>query len=169
MRVRNLLLPLVLVALLVRPTVGCSPQVARAVAGAAIFMTAVAVIAHHDAHWHSHHCGHPVMYVDGRDAYWYQGHWEYYDEATGRWYRYTEAPPPPQAPPASPYEEEFEPYPGDDPAAPYEPAPPDAPYEPAPPDGAPYEAAPPDAPYAPAPPGTPAPLPPPEVLPAPPG
>ena len=74
---------------------GCTPGMARFAAGAFIMTAAVVTIAaiHHDAHYHSHHCGHHYVLVEDRPVYHYQGHWEYYDEETGQWYRYRQPPP----------------------------------------------------------------------------
>ncbi len=76
----------------------CTPRMARDLMVAAMVTTAVVAIARHDAHQHHLGCGHEVVYVDGRDAYYYGGHWEYYDEQTGQWYRYVDDPAPPPAP-----------------------------------------------------------------------
>lgn len=58
-------------------------------AEAVITVAAVAtVLAFHDAHYHSPHCGHRHRHHEGRRVYEYQGRWEYYDEYSGRWYAY---------------------------------------------------------------------------------
>lgn len=56
----------------------------------AIVATAVVatVLAAHDAHFHSHHCGHSYVIVEERPVYHYEERWEYYDEESGRWYYY---------------------------------------------------------------------------------
>ena len=46
------------------------------------------VLAHHDAHFHDHHCGCNREWHHGRWVYYYGDHWEYYDPDTGRWYYY---------------------------------------------------------------------------------
>ena len=50
------------------------------------------VLAWHDSHFHSHHCGHEYVYVEERPVYHYQGRWEYYDAHNGPWYYYNERP-----------------------------------------------------------------------------
>jgi hypothetical protein len=73
---------------------GCSPQFARLAAGAFIVTAAaVTVMAIHDAHMHSRHCGHHYVVVEQEPVYYYEGRWEFYDEESGRWYRYRDAPP----------------------------------------------------------------------------
>ena len=73
---------------------GCTARGADAALGAlfvaATVMEVVAtasMLAHHDAHFHSHHC-HRSRRYDGRVNYYYGGYWEYYDERSGAWYRY---------------------------------------------------------------------------------
>ena len=61
----------------------------RAIRTIAIVATILAV---HDAHFHSHHCGHEYMLVEERPVYHYNGHWEYYDDHDGNWYYYNEPP-----------------------------------------------------------------------------
>lgn len=53
----------------------------------------VAVLAHHDRHFHSAHCGHRYVVVESRPVYDYDGRWEYYDDYDGRWYYYPDGPP----------------------------------------------------------------------------
>jgi hypothetical protein len=74
---------------------GCvmSPRTAHGIgnfAAAALWTAAIAghiaVLAHHDAHYHHHHCGHYRRWHSGRWVYYYGGHWEYYDG--GSWYYY---------------------------------------------------------------------------------
>lgn len=68
----------------------CSPRfIGTAIMAAAIVGT-VAVLAHHDAHFHDPYCGHHRRYQDGRWVYFYDGHWEYYDPNGGTWYYYQE-------------------------------------------------------------------------------
>ena len=73
-------------------TTGCSPYAFRSLVGAAIITAAVVgtahVLAHHDHHYHDHYCGHSRRWHDGRDVYYYQDRWEYYDPDTRRWYHY---------------------------------------------------------------------------------
>ena len=45
-------------------------------------------LAVHDAHVHWESCGHYRQWHEGRWVYWYNDHWEYYDEPTGQWYLY---------------------------------------------------------------------------------
>jgi hypothetical protein len=63
--------------------------IGNAIVAAAIIGT-VAVLAHHDAHYHDEYCGHQRRYHDGRWVYYYGGHWEYHDPHAGRWYYYEE-------------------------------------------------------------------------------
>jgi hypothetical protein len=71
---------------------GCHPRVAAKLAAAAIITAAIVgtahILAHHDAHFHSEHCGHHRRWHEGRYVYHYGGHWEYYDPHAGRWYYY---------------------------------------------------------------------------------
>ncbi|MCA9514013.1 MAG: hypothetical protein KC635_03640 [Myxococcales bacterium] len=53
----------------------------------------VAVLSHHDHHYHSYRCGHRYVMVESRPVYYYDGHWEYYDSYSGRWYYYPDGPP----------------------------------------------------------------------------
>ena len=48
----------------------------------------VTAMVEHDAHYHSHRCGHRYTVHDGRDVYEYNGYWEYYDADAGGWYYY---------------------------------------------------------------------------------
>ncbi len=59
-------------------------EVASVVAEVALV---AALLSNHDSHYHSYGC-HPVRYEDGRDVYYYNGHWEYYDDDEGSWYAY---------------------------------------------------------------------------------
>ena len=85
------------VALLATLTIGsqgCTRGMAQFAFGALVVTAAVVtVMAIHDAHMHSAHCGHQYVIVEDHPVYSYGGHWEYYDEDTGRWYRYREPPP----------------------------------------------------------------------------
>lgn len=90
--IRSLLLSLALVASLATAT-GCVRGGGRAALGAlqlaatAVEIIAVAsIIAHHDAHFHHHSCGHNYRYYDGRYNYWYNDRWEYHE--AGVWYAY---------------------------------------------------------------------------------
>ena len=71
---------------------GCSPRLAHAVINTAIIAAAIAgtvhVLAHHDAHFHDHYCGHNRRYHQDRWVYYYNGYWEYHDPHAGRWYYY---------------------------------------------------------------------------------
>ncbi|MCA9519666.1 MAG: hypothetical protein KC609_01780 [Myxococcales bacterium] len=69
-------------------TPGCSPRTLGFVAGMVVLGTAMAILAEHDAHFHSHHCGHRHVIYEGRDVYYYNDHWEYYDPNARRWYFY---------------------------------------------------------------------------------
>lgn len=91
--VGRLLVPAFLLALVQLPG-ACSPRMAQFMAGAVIVGAAVAVVAHHDAHYHHRHCGHHYVVVEDREVYEYEGRWEYYDESTGEWYYYEEPPVP---------------------------------------------------------------------------
>jgi hypothetical protein len=71
-------------------TASCSPRMFGAALATAAIIGAVAVLAHHDAHFHDPYCGHPHRYHDGRTVYYYGGHWEYYDPGAGTWYYYNE-------------------------------------------------------------------------------
>jgi len=72
----------------------CSPHMFRHAVGAAIITAAIVgsvhVMAHHDAHFHDHYCGHARRYHDGRYVYSYNGNWEYYDPYQRRWYFYSD-------------------------------------------------------------------------------
>ncbi len=85
---KKLLAALVLSALLA--TSSCSPRLFQAVLVTAAVIGTVAVLAHHDAHFHDEWCGHHRRWHDGRWIYDYRGHWEWYDPATGTWYYYAE-------------------------------------------------------------------------------
>ncbi len=67
---------------------GCSPRGFAAFRTFAAFATVATILAAHDAHFHSHHCGHEYVYVDERPVYHYEGRWEYYDAQSGHWYYY---------------------------------------------------------------------------------
>ena len=75
-------------------TTGCimTPRAASGLARAALWTAVVAanvaIIASHDAHYHSYYCGHHHSYRDGRYVYYYQDRWEYYEG--GSWYYYTD-------------------------------------------------------------------------------
>jgi len=69
---------------------GCSPRMFNTLFMAAAFVGTAAILAHHDAHFHDHHCGHPYRWVDGRWVYYYHYHWEYYDPELNAWYYYEE-------------------------------------------------------------------------------
>jgi hypothetical protein len=79
-------------ALLLLQSAGCviSPRAATGLAHAALLTavvaTEVAILASHDAHYHSQYCGHPYRYYSGHTVYYYGGHWEYYE--AGSWYVY---------------------------------------------------------------------------------
>jgi hypothetical protein len=85
------------------------PSLGRALVGAAILSAAIvgtaAVMAAHDAHFHSEACGHHRRFHDGRWVYYYNNHWEYHDG--NQWYSYPTPPPdaapPPTAPPPGEY------------------------------------------------------------------
>lgn len=62
---------------------------ARILVTAAVVATVLAV---HDSHYHSHHCGHEYVIVEERPVYRYEGRWEYYDDHEGQWYQYEELP-----------------------------------------------------------------------------
>ena len=68
---------------------GCfHPRLVGDVIMAAAIIGTVAVLAHHDAHFHDAYCGHQSRYHDGHHVYYYGGHWEYYDPPSQRWYYY---------------------------------------------------------------------------------
>ncbi len=70
---------------------GCGHRLALGVARVvAVGVAAAAVLAGHDAHMHSHVCGHEYVIIEDREVYHYQGRWEYYDPDTGEWYEYEE-------------------------------------------------------------------------------
>jgi len=76
------------------PVVSCSPRMAHALFSAAVITAAIIgtahVLAHHDAHFHDPYCGHHRRWHSDRWVYYYDGHWEYYEPETGRWYFYQE-------------------------------------------------------------------------------
>lgn len=82
--------------LLLTQAAGCymSPRTAGTLARAALVTAVVAadvaLIASHDAHYHSYGCGHYHGWRDGRTVYYYGGHWEYYDHHRGGWYYYVD-------------------------------------------------------------------------------
>ena len=61
-------------------------EVATVVAEVALV---AAILADHDDHYHYGYC-HPVRIIEGRETHYYNGHWEYYDDGSGRWYVYRE-------------------------------------------------------------------------------
>ncbi|HWM86556.1 MAG TPA: hypothetical protein VNO33_11980 [Kofleriaceae bacterium] len=78
---------------------GCvmSPRTAHSlgnVAVAALWTAAVvgqvALLAHHDAHYHYDHCGHYRRWHGERWVYYYDGRWEYYDSGDSSWYFYAD-------------------------------------------------------------------------------
>jgi hypothetical protein len=69
---------------------GCSPRMFQAMILTAAVVGTVAVLAHHDHHFHTDYCGHHRRWHDGRWVYYYDDRWEYYDPDTGRWYYYEE-------------------------------------------------------------------------------
>ncbi len=68
--------------------IGCGPRGFAAFRTVAAFAAIATVLAVHDAHFHSHHCGHEYVYVDERPVYHYEDRWEYYDSESGHWYYY---------------------------------------------------------------------------------
>ena len=105
MKSKRFLKPLVaatLVLTLMGGSAGCHPRFARLIAAGLIAVAAVAVVAHHDAHFHDRYCGHSYVVVEDRDVYEYEGRWEYYDEGSGQWYYYEEPPVPDET-----YEEHY--------------------------------------------------------------
>jgi hypothetical protein len=99
MKPKNLAALVAAAGLLSAGSMSCHPRVAANLLGAAIVTAAIvgtaAILASHDAHFHSEHCGHMRRYHEGRWVYNYNGHWEYYEG--GRWYYYAPAahsPPP---------------------------------------------------------------------------
>ena len=97
--VRRSLLLLPALTLAAATGTGCvmSPRSAGAfanVATAALWTAAVAgeiaLLAYHDAHYHSDHCGHYRRWHDDHWVYFYGGHWEYYDDGASSWYVYAE-------------------------------------------------------------------------------
>ncbi len=92
-RLRVALGSLLLCLALVSST-GCFRGNGRAVLGALHVAAAIteviviaSILASHDAHYHGGHC-HPVRVYDGRQNYYYNGHWEYYDDGGAVWYSY---------------------------------------------------------------------------------
>lgn len=90
---------LALVLALVGTSSGCvmSPRTAGSIANVAVagLWTAavvgqIALLAHHDAHYHHDHCGHYRRWYGGNWVYYYGGQWEYYDDGAGHWYYYAE-------------------------------------------------------------------------------
>ena len=87
------LLPAALLLILTQTT-GCfmSPRAAEGLARAAfvtaVVVTEVALLSSHDAHYNGYGCGHDHRWRDGRQTYYYGGHWEYYDRGSGGWYYY---------------------------------------------------------------------------------
>ncbi len=78
-----------IVAMLFTPLLfSCHPRMLGNVLMAAAIVGTVAVLAHHDAHFHDHHCGCHRRYADDRWVYYYGDHWEYYDYDTDTWYYY---------------------------------------------------------------------------------
>ncbi len=67
---------------------GCTPRLFEAAVMTAAVVGTVAILAHHDAHFHDMHCGHPRHWHEGRWVYHYHDHWEYYDPGTRGWYYY---------------------------------------------------------------------------------
>ena len=64
----------------------CTPRMFHQALMTAAIIGTVAVLTHHDAHFHDAYCGHPREWHDGRWVYHYQGRWEYYDHRSGNWY-----------------------------------------------------------------------------------
>lgn len=85
---RKLALAAALALALGSATTGCSPRMFGAAVAAAAIIGTVAVLAHHDAHFHDEYCGHSRRYHEGRWVYYYGDRWEYYDHGTGNWYYY---------------------------------------------------------------------------------
>ncbi|MBL8786161.1 MAG: hypothetical protein JNJ59_14780 [Deltaproteobacteria bacterium] len=97
-RSRSLTLGLVLAVLpLTLTTQGCNRygwEIFRGAVEVAAYVAVTAmVLAAHDAHYHSYHCGHHYVVVENRPVYEYQGRWEYYDPHEDTWYYYPEGPP----------------------------------------------------------------------------
>ena len=51
------------------------------------------VLASHDAHYHSYHCGHRYVVYEDHPVYDYGGRWEYYDAYEDTWYYYPDGAP----------------------------------------------------------------------------
>lgn len=66
-----------------------APDPVPAAVGAALVTIA---LMQHDAHRHYARCGCPSRMYRGRQVWWYNGHWEFYDR--GRWYAVPDCPPP---------------------------------------------------------------------------
>ena len=66
----------------------CHPRLIGDVIVAAAIIGTVAVLAHHDAHFHDEYCGHERRYHEGHWVYYYGDRWEYYDPPSQRWYYY---------------------------------------------------------------------------------
>lgn len=87
---RNLILVTALALGLGASSAGCSPRMFGAAVAAAAIVGTVAVLAHHDAHFHDEYCGHERRYHHGRWVYYYGDRWEYYDQGNGSWYYYSD-------------------------------------------------------------------------------
>jgi hypothetical protein len=71
---------------------GCGRAGLHALRAISTIAAVATILAVHDAHFHSHHCGHQYMMVEERPVYHYQGRWEYYDEHDANWYYYNGSP-----------------------------------------------------------------------------
>jgi hypothetical protein len=80
----------ILMLFLVLTFSACSPRFFGAMLMTAAIVGTVAVMAHHDAHFHDMNCGCNRRWHDGRWTYYYGDHWEYYDPTSGAWYYYEE-------------------------------------------------------------------------------
>lgn len=94
---RTKLLIAALLITLFAGSAGCNRygwQLFGAVAEAAVYVAVTAlVLSTHDAHYHSHHCGHHYVVYEERPVYHYQGRWEYYDPYAETWYYYPDGVP----------------------------------------------------------------------------
>ena len=77
-------------ALLLSLGTACPPRLIGPMIMAAAIVGTVAILAHHDAHYHDAYCGHHRRYYEGRWVYYYGDHWEYYDPYRRVWYYYEE-------------------------------------------------------------------------------
>lgn len=87
---------LALLGLALPTTAGCNRHMLNALVNVATLAVAVGELASaanamsHAHHVHGEACGHQWARVDGRDVYFADGYWEFYDTRSGVWYVYPE-------------------------------------------------------------------------------